>query len=231
VLLLFWQGILSKNSVLNGWTIESIRTYYLFLIAGQALLIHHVELTVGFLDIKQGELVRELLKPTSYMRTRFIAETPWRLLQGFYAFVSMIPIVYFLDVSVHISTNTAVILLAILTALNAFIISFLFKMVLGFTAFWLTNIDSLLEANDVLMFSLSGILLPLNLLPSWMQTLAQFTPYPYMLYYPISAFIGIYNTTELIQIIFAQFGIMAVLLLIYKLMWHQGLKKFSGVGQ
>lgn len=231
VLLLFWQGILSDNDVIQGWNINSVRTYYLFLIIAQATLIHHVELIIAFSDIKQGDLMRELLKPFSYFLMRIMSETPWRILQASYALIAVAVLAYFLKVPIQINDNSVIILQAVLIALNAFAISFLFKMILGLTAFWLTNIDSMLETNDVLFFALSGLILPINLFPGWMYSLAQATPYPYMLYYPISAFIGVYNANELTNIIFLQFGWIAGLFLINKHMWKSGLKKFSGVGQ
>lgn len=231
VLLLFWQGILSGDQKLQGWDINSMRTYYLFLIMAQAALMHHVELTVGFNDIKQGELMRELLKPYSYFAMRLIAETPWRALQTSYAVITVLMVSYLLKAPIEVSHDLRIIFLAVLIAANAFFISFLFKMIVGFTAFWMTNIDSVLEVNDVLLFGLSGLVMPINLFPQWMQTLAHFTPYPYILYYPISAFIGVHNSAELFNIMLQQFGWIAGLLILISVMWNRGLKKFSGIGQ
>ena len=231
VLLLFWQGILSQNTTLAGWSIDSIRTYYLLLMAGQAILINHVELTIGIVDIMQGELVRDLMKPYSYFKIKLLSESPWRFFQGFYAVVTITALSYVFGITLTFANSITMMLLAILIVINAFLLSFLFKAVIGFAAFWMTNIDSLLDTNEVLLFALSGMVLPLNLFPSWMQTFANFTPYPYILYYPITAIIGMHNIQDLIYIILAQFGVISVFTVLYKVMWDKGKKKFSGLGQ
>lgn len=231
VLLLFWQGILSDNQTLHGWNINSIRTYYLLLIIAQAGLMNHVELYVAYVDIKQGELMRELLKPFSYFSIRVISESPWRILQMTYAIVTVSLLVAFLKIPLELEQNLPIIALSLVIAFNAYILSFFFKMMLGLTAFWMTNIDSILETNDVLIFSLSGLIIPINLFPSWMYTVANATPFPYILYYPITAFIGMYSSAELLQIILIQLGWIIGFFAICKLMWRQGLRKFSGIGQ
>lgn len=231
VLLLFWQGILSGDQRIQGWNIDSMRTYYMFLIMAQAALMHHVELTVAFNDIKQGELMRELLKPYPYFLMRLTAETPWRTIQAFYSVIAVIIVPYLLKAPIVASHDSMIILQAVLIAVNAFFISFLFKMIVGLVAFWMTNIDSVLEVNDVSLFALSGLVMPVNLFPQWMQTVAHFTPYPYILYYPISSFIGIYNSADLLNIILLQFGWIVGLFILSSLMWKRGLKKFSGIGQ
>lgn len=231
VLLLFWQGVLSADQTLHGWNINSIRTYYLLLIIAQAGLMNHVELYVAYIDIKQGELIRELLRPFPYLLIRSISESPWRILQMSYALITVTLLAVFLKIPIELSNVPIIITLSLLVALNAFAISFMFKMILGLTAFWMTNIDSILETNDVLIFALSGLIIPINLFPTWMFYIAKATPFPYILYYPITAFIGLYNTSELLHIILIQFGWILGFTVIYKVMWKQGLRKFSGIGQ
>lgn len=231
VLLLFWQGALAPNQKLLGWDISSMRTYYLLLIIAQTGLIHHVETDVAYTDIKQGELMRELLKPFPYITLKALAETPARILQMSYAIITVSVIVLFLHIPLKMSNEPIIILQAIMISLSAFVLSFLFKMLLGLAAFWMTSIDSLIETDDVLIMSLSGLVLPLNLFPSWLSSIAQFTPFPYILYYPVASLIGIYRSSELWNIMLVQFCWIVFLFVAYLLVWNRGLKKYSGVGQ
>ncbi len=231
VLLMFWKGILKPGHVQNGWTNESIQSYYLLLIVGLALLIHHVELMVGYYEIKQGNLVQSLLRPYSHLKLRFISESPWRLIQGFYGCISLIILYLFFGLSLSITSDPIMLGTSMVIMVLAFFLSFIVKMVVGLTAFWLTNIDGLLEFIDVLFIMFAGMIIPINLFPDWLAVVAYGTPFPYMLYYPIASIVGVHTETQLIQIITMQLVWIGLFTSLYVLMWNKGLKKFSGVGQ
>jgi len=231
VLLLFWQGIFASKSYVGEWDAIQINSYYLFIIVASALLMQHVELQIANIDIYRGDLVRELLKPVSYFKVKFIAEFPWRFIQGFYAVCMVVFLVVALKKPVILFPHTEQLFLIFLIAVNAYFLSFYFKMVLGFFAFWLTNLYGLMESNDVLTIMLSGLVLPLELLPSWLQYVAVFTPYPYILHYPVAASIGLYSSHELIWVILIQLAWIATFFGLSKFMWSKGLKQFTGVGQ
>ena len=105
--------------------------------------MNHVELYVAYIDIKQGELIRELLRPFPYLLIRSISESPWRILQMSYALITVTLLAVFLKIPIELSNVPIIITLSLLVALNAFAISFMFKMILGLTAFWMTNIDNI----------------------------------------------------------------------------------------
>lgn len=231
VLLLFWQGIFASKSTVGGWDATHINSYYLFIIIASALLMQHVELQIANFDIMRGDLVRELLKPFSYFKARFIAEIPWRFMQGFYAICMVTLLVFLLKKPVIFFPHPEQLIFIFIIALNAYFLSFYFKMVLGFCAFWLTSVYGLMEFNDVMTIMLSGLVLPLELLPKWLHQVATFTPYPYILHYPVGASIGLYSNQELIWVIFIQFVWILLFYSSSKVMWSKGLKQFTGVGQ
>lgn len=229
ILLMFWSGALSGGRVVNGWDSKSIQTYYLLVIVAQSILITHVENTVATEDIRMGELVRELLKPISYLWLKLSNEAPWRLIQGFYGMV-VLTLFLFFGMSFSISLSTSLILQALFISLLAFSLSFLFKMVLGLLAFWMTDVYGILETNDVFIIMFSGTLMPFDLLPEWIQKIAQFTPYPYIVYYPVAAFMGKADV-NFSGVILSQLIWIIGLYSAYRIVWSKGIKKFSGVGQ
>src|SRR6185295_15504826 len=74
--------------------------------------------------------------------------------------------------------------------LLAYIVCFLFKLVLGFTAFWLTNIQAVISLSDVFVYLFGGILIPLQLLPLPLQQLALFLPLQSIFAFPLSLLLG-----------------------------------------
>lgn len=231
VLLLFWQGVLSRSAVLNGWTLDTMRSYYLLLIAAQSVLMVHIEEEVGVQDIRMGELSKFLVRPVSYFYMKLYQELPHRLMNGGYSIIAIAILLAAFRVPLVVAQDLPSILLSAAIIICAFMVSFLFKMVLAFCAFWILNVDSIMETNDVLAFALSGLIIPLDLFPQVMQQFASFTPYPYILYYPITAVLGMQTPAQLLQILVIQIGYIAVLSLLYRMMWSRGVKKFTGMGQ
>jgi ABC-2 type transport system permease protein len=52
---------------------------------------------------------------------------------------------------------------------------------LGLMSFWLTDATPLYWVLGKLLFVLGGLMLPLELYPHWLQTIAKLTPFPYLL--------------------------------------------------
>ncbi len=230
ILLMFWKGALASGVVVKGWNDVSIQTYYILLIVLQALISSHVESEVAVDDIQLGGLVRDLLKPFDYLWLKLFDEVPSRVLQGFYGCI-VILIFYLFNFRLSISTNATTIAQSILICILAYLLCFLFKMVLALFAFWMTNVDGILETNDVLLLLLAGTLLPFDLLPNWIQEVARYTPYPYFVYYPVASFIGRFNSSELTRIISYECVWIVGFFAMYKIMWYFGVKRFSAIGQ
>ncbi len=52
---------------------------------------------------------------------------------------------------------------------------------MGMMSFWLTDATPLYWVLGKLLFILGGLMLPLELYPSWLQVIARYTPFPYLL--------------------------------------------------
>ncbi len=231
VLMLFWQGAVVQGKIINNWSINDIRIYYLYIMIASVFLMHSVESVVSNYDIKEGKLEAYLLKPFSYSILRFYSEAPWRFIQFFYALITFFVLTFFFHIHIPTFTDPLQLSLALLVVVLAYFLSYLVKIVIAFTTFWLTDIQSIVEINDLLIIMLAGLILPIPFLPLWMQTIANFTPYPYIIYYPTAAFVGLLNTPELINVVGVQAIFIIFFSLLYVIIWKRGLKVFTGVGQ
>lgn len=61
------------------------------------------------------------------------------------------------------------------------IIAIIFLMLIGLSAFWLQEIDPFFWCWEKMLFMFGGLILPLTLYPQWLQSMAQFTPFPVIL--------------------------------------------------
>lgn len=186
VTLLFWQGAFQNRSLIGGWTLLEMRSYYLLGMVAMSMLMAHVEIHVAYRDIKEGEIAARLLKPISYLWMMIALETPWRIIQGVIGIFVLLTFLAF-GVRIQFAVGVETIIMGILISISAFLLSYFLKMCIGILAFWFTDINALIETQEVLMLVFSGYIMPVDLLPWNLYQVSLFTPFPYIIYFPIMA--------------------------------------------
>lgn len=228
--LVFWVAAISSNKNI-GFSLSFITSYYLLNLMLSSLIVSHHERTVGVEDIKEGHLTQYLLKPFSYFWIIFYQELPYRSLQLFYTLLIFIFFFAVFRNFITIVTDPILIISAIVITILAWWIVFLFKMNLGFVAFWTTDISGAFNLSELLFLVFAGNLMPLSFYPKWLADIAYSLPFSYMIYFPIVAFQGRLSTNEIAQVISRQIIWLAMLYIAYKLLWKRGVRRYTAVGQ
>lgn len=230
--LIFWNGVIQERGVIQKtWTMNAMTSYYLLLTIASSFLIVHIEEDVAWRDIKEGILAKYLVRPFSYLLIKFMEEMPWRIIQGFFGVVVFLLFTIFLNVSLPLVHDPLGIMFSILITILAFVISFLFKMSLGLTAFWTTDFWGTLSLEEIGMLIIGGIAMPLTLYPTLLQHIARILPLAYIVYFPVVAIEGILSLSELEGVVFVQLVWIVLLYWIYRFLWDRGIKKFTAIGQ
>ncbi len=229
--LLFWRGALTnQNTSTQFWTISSAISYYILLIIAGGFLHAHIEEDVAYEDIQKGDLVKYLTRPLSYFWFKYFLELPWRIIQGFFGIVVFVGVVIFYKPIPIVHTVESVSLTALIIFL-AYHLSFVYKMIIGLAAFWMTDSRGLLNLEAIVFLLLAGFVIPLSLFPLGVRSFVLFQPLAYMIYYPILAIQGVLNASQLLQVVMYQVIWFLILVIVYKMVWTLGLKRFTGIGQ
>lgn len=232
IYLLFWRGAITTLSDGSGqWSLSAFASYYLLLIIANSFLQVHIEENIARFDIQEGYLANHLLKPVPYFWQKFFHELPFRCLEGLFGVVVFIFFWFAYPGVIKLSDSAAIFSLSILVMLCGYFISFLFKMILGLSALWTTDFTGLAQLAGVVILVFGGFVVPLDLFPSWLRTVAFALPFSYMFYFPVRAFQGSLPMGELWRAIGMQLVWIVAFLLLYRRMWTAGLKRFTGVGQ
>lgn len=232
ILLLFWIGVYKSTGIPHEqWNLSAVVSYYLLLMIASAMLISHIEDDVAVLEIQEGNLVRWLLKPFSYFWDHIFAELGWRLIQGGFAIIAFVIFTFVFGSLVKITDSPIIFFFAIFIMVLGYLISFLFKMNLAFTAFWITDFRGLQQIVDVVVLVCSGFIMPLEFYPKFLQGILIWLPFPYSAYYPVASLQGRFDIHQLLQVIAMQLFWIGVLGLLYRIQWKRGVSSFTGVGQ
>jgi ABC-2 type transport system permease protein len=223
-----WSSIYKQGGQIGNYTLEGIVLYY-FAATFVALVAKGDDIgwEVGD-EIRLGKMTSVLLWPISYSKYNF-----FKFLGG-YVYRGAIYSLLFLIIGVVLSRylNFAIglsnVLFLILSMSLGFVIYFLFFYAIALSTFWFGLVRGFNFAASMIAFFLEGSIIPLDLLPSAVIQINNFLPFKYMMFVPVSIFTGKISPdwfTFLIPLTW-----IAVLYLLDKLLFIQGVKKYEGYG-
>ena len=80
------------------------------------------------------------------------------------------------------------------------------------------------------MLFLAGRMAPLELMPSWVHTLAYWSPFPWMVAFPVDLLLGKLTWEETIEGLVAQAVWSLLALGLLSFVWKRGVKAYAAVG-
>jgi ABC-2 type transport system permease protein len=112
---------------------------------------------------------------------------------------------------------------------GAYLIRSLVLWILGMITFWTTKVNALFETYFAAELLLSGRLVPIRLMPSWVQSLAGWLPFESCFGFPITALVGPIDNHQLVvglikQAIWITIGVIGV-----SLVWKRALTRYTAV--
>ena len=120
-------------------------------------------------------------------------------------------------------------LLALSVAL-AYVVCFYLKLCLGFIGFWTNDIMGITTLYEVVANVLGGILIPIALLPEWLQVAARLLPIQAIYNVPLSIMLGKSEGADPWFGIALQLLWIVVLFALAKVLWRAGLRQYESVG-
>lgn len=228
--ILLWIGAIHySGSIQAGWSVERIVTYFLITTLLTIAVNHYVDTRVGYEEIAQGDIANTLIKPLSYHAYIFSTETGWKTVR---LFLALIPFGFFLllfqkFINFHFSAYQ--IAATLLFSLFAYVLIFLFKFLIGMSAFWITENNGLVHASWALQAVFAGRLIPFDFLPASLQHMSLWLPYRFFFYVPANALLSQLSYETLGREI--GIGLLWILLLGVANVWmlRVGLKRFTDI--
>ena len=123
---------------------------------------------------------------------------------------------------------------ALALAVPALLLSFVARLLLGsalaFAAFWTTRVLAINEMYFLTSWFLSGLMAPLSLLPSLVQTAAAVLPFRWFVSFPAELILGRLTVEQAVQGLLMQLIWAVVIYGLFTLLWREGVKQYSAVG-
>jgi ABC-2 type transport system permease protein len=113
---------------------------------------------------------------------------------------------------------------------GAYLIRTMFMSALGMLCFWTTRGAAVFNLYMTSELLLSGRLVPLPLMPDWVEDIARFLPFQWAFFFPIESLVGDMSSEELLGGLVAQALWVLIGLGIFAVAWRFAIRRFSAVG-
>jgi ABC-2 type transport system permease protein len=181
------------------------------------------------MDIRSGTLATRLLRPVHPLwaaSAMQLAAVPLRAI----IISPIVAVLYWIAgarLPVHEPVRVAILIAAIA---GAWLLLFLVMAIIGMLAAY---VESALSVFDLWLGAqaiLSGFLIPLELMPSWVARLARVLPFRYILGFPVETLIGLESDTAALRELGVQWLFVALAMLSTVLLWRRALRRFAAFG-
>ena len=229
-LIFFWQAIYGSANSFAGYTKEQMLTYVIASAFLRALIFGTRTGSIAT-EIRDGSLTRLITKPLnvfSYWSARDIAD---KFLNTIFAIVEITLVLILFKITIFIPQDPISIVLSLLMVILATILYFLISLLLSFSAFWTDDIWAVrFLFGYIFLDFFSGSIFPLDVLPSWLTQILYFTPFPYMLYFPIKVYLEQINFAQSLQALVVTMVWIALTFFVVHIIWKRGTRNYGAYG-
>jgi ABC-2 type transport system permease protein len=178
--------------------------------------------------IREGDLNRDLLRPILPLHYDIAYFAGWKVV----VIVLWIPLAFALSLlfDPSLSPNPQQIATFAIAIWGAYLIRTMFQESLGMLCFWTTRGAAIFDLYMATELLLSGRLVPMPLMPDWVQEISRFLPFQYAFYFPINSLIGDLSGPELLRGLGAQLLWILIGFGIFRVAWRFAIRHYSAVG-
>ena len=177
--------------------------------------------------IREGQLSAQLLRPLFPIVEDLGFFLGWKPV----VILLWLPIAIFLSLVFHPVLNPtplAVVVFAV-SLLGAYLIRSLNQSSVGLVTFWTTRVGPIFELYIAVELLLSGRLVPMALMPDWVQAIANVLPFQWTFGFPIEALVGNLSTEQLLRGLAMQLLWIVIGSVIVRVVWRFAIRRYSAV--
>ncbi len=237
----FWWAIYDvvadqpgSNGEIKGYRFGDMVAYNLLVIISRAFS-SMPGLTTGIANqVRDGEIKKFLIQPVDMLGCLLIQRVAHKLV---YYLIATLPfaLVFWLagDFFIDGWPSAEVMGVYLVALVCGFILGFFLEACIGLISFWFLEVTSITFIYMLLTFFLSGHMFPLELLPESpvnFRAMVDLLPFKYLAYFPAAIFLGKVQGPEMYQGLMVLFGWVTFFIVLSRVLWWRGVKRYSGFG-
>lgn len=228
ILYYLWQAAFADTARIGSFTWSEMRTYIL-LAFGLNALIGFPTASRMMYTIRTGDIVTDMVRPLNYLHTQLAQTAGLAALEGVVSFAIILTLGFGI-VAIQPPASPLAAALFVGSVAMGFVTKFLFVFTVSLLCFWTINSMGLNWAQLAIVNVLSGTLVPIELMPGWLQPVAEWSPLRGIVATPVGVYLGRYPGWELVLMLALQAGWLALLWLAADRAWPRAFRAVETQG-
>jgi len=228
IYLVVWTTVArSQGGEAGGFSRGEFAAYFAIL-----MVVNHATFTWHFWEfewrVRHGFFSPVLLRPIHPIHADLAQNLTFKLLT--FTVVAPVALLLLVSFDATFSPSLADIAAFAPALVLAMALRFCLEWTLALAAFWLTRVSAINQSYYVLVLFFSGQLAPLSLLPVALRAVATALPFRWMISFPLETLLGRSSGAELAIGYAAQLAWLGVSLVLLRVTWRAGVRRYSAVG-
>jgi ABC-2 type transport system permease protein len=225
-----WLAAYQDQASVAGYSLAEMLAYTVGALVLRTVITVYIEYGID-VQIRDGTLSNLLTRPLNVWGYWFVDSLGWKTFRN----ILTVPVVVgcLLWLGPQITTLTIPLdrlpLLAV-SVLLAALVCFFLKLCIACTSFWTNDIYGVSTLYDLMSSVLGGVLIPIVLLPGWLQTVARLLPIQAIYSVPLTILLDKTDGASPWLGIMLQLGWIVVLWALALVLWRAGLRQYTSVG-
>ena len=229
-----WGAIFASidpGKTVAGYSFKNMIAYYLLAMVARAFSSMPGLASGIALQIRNGEIKKFLVQPVDLLGFLLMARIAHKLV--YYA-IAILPFAFVFYICRGFFPGwppAEVMTCFVLSLLMAFLMGFFLEATIGMIGFWWLEVSSLLFIYMLFTFILSGHMFPVDLLEeTFLGGIVRWLPLQYLAYFPAAVFLEKVSGDALVRGMWIQLAWLVFLMIAARLVFHFGVRRYSGFG-
>jgi ABC-2 type transport system permease protein len=178
-------------------------------------------------DVVEGKLSSRLLQPLDPGWHYFASHLGERFARVPFAFV-LVGLFFWLYPQAFWLPSVGDFLLGALATVLAFVLRYVMQYTVSMLAFWIEKASAIEQIWFLIYLFFSGVVAPLEVFPPLARQIVEWTPLPYLVYFPASIFVGLPGNR--LHGFLTTLAWIVLFFWLNRWLWRRGLRHYSGMG-
>ncbi|MGV8086439.1 MAG: ABC transporter permease [Candidatus Woesearchaeota archaeon] len=217
-----WKVIFGTNEYIAGFTLVMMIWYVVMtesIVTSQSRVLEEI----GD-EVINGNIANYLTKPYNYIMYKYAYNFGRAILKFTITFVMCAVVAYLMIGPLNINIiHIPFILLIVMLAIT---LDFIIMSFIGIFAFWFEDSKALAFIYSKIVFTIGGMLVPLEIFPLWLYNISIKLPFSYIAYYPAKLFVN-FTFQSFLQVLLVQIVWIIIFGLLALITYNKLIKKLS----
>ena len=221
-----WKTIYNSTTepTIQGYTFSAMITYHIWSFVVSMIGQGHTALNMAQ-DIRLGRISSYLIYPFNFWEFHTASFFSFQILQ---IIISIFTLIIFLTTGILESITPYHFFLGLGASIYVSFFWYVLQYLTGILGFWLEETWIIRVSISVITVFLSGAVFPLDLFPEFWRNILDYTPFPYLTYYPIKIFMG--DTVSITKFLSTLGSWFVIVVILNTVIWKRGIRNYTAAG-